>query len=94
MTEFVQSTGMAEEESDNSGSSGEKQDYIFDDEIFQKKPQLLDGLRAKAPVVATEAVSNVCNNVKQQLIVGPARSCAHMHYHQGMLPAISYVGFG
>jgi hypothetical protein len=33
-------------------------------------------------VAATKAVSYTCNNVKQQLIVGPARSAAHMHYHQ------------
>jgi hypothetical protein len=81
--DFLHNSGMLKisSASDKSADS-RKPDYIFDDEVLKRKPKLLEGLRAKAPVAATKAVSYTCNNVKQQLIVGPARSAAHMHYHQ------------
>lgn len=82
MDNFLRNSGMLEKIPAPDQSSAQKPDYVFDDEVFKRKPKLLDGLRAKAPVPATKAVSHACNNVKQQLIVGPPRSAAHMHYHQ------------
>ena len=82
--DFFRDSGMVAEKSSapDKSSNTRKPEYIFDDEILKRKPKLLEDLRAKAPVAATKAVSHACNNVKQQLIVGPPRSAAHMHYHQ------------
>ena len=84
MDDFLSKSGMMETVSSASDmpSKSHQPDYVFDDEVLKRHPKLLEALRAKAPVSATKAVSHACNNVKQQLIAGPARSAAHMHYHQ------------
>ena len=72
-------------------ADGGPPDYVFDDEIFRRSPRLLAGLRGKRPWDSTEAVARACNNVKQQLIVGPMRSAAHFHFHQDAFNVL-YVG--
>jgi len=82
---------LSQEESQSRPPAGSKPDYIFDDQVFRRKPALLAEIQSRVPVAATKAVSQACNNVKQQLIVGPMRSAAHWHFHQDALNML-YVG--